>query len=127
LNKPATLNRNDTHKSALEAFAPAVDMELDAGIRRYVLVLRSEGIDTYESCQGGQGHAFPEPTVRFHGNAHEGFRAYTIAMNYGLPVFSLRRTYLVNDGWLEGPWWEMTFRTTDQETPNQTDGGNVRT
>lgn len=35
-------------------------------------------------------------------------------MNFDLPVLSVRRVYDVNAGWLEGPWWEMTFRTTDQ-------------
>lgn len=103
-----------THNgSAMEVFAPTVDMEIDAGIRRYVLILRSQGIETYESCQGGPGHSFPEPTVRFNGNAYEGFRAFTAAMNYGLPVLSLRRFYVVDDGQLVGPWWEMTFHTTD--------------
>lgn len=43
----------------------------------------------------------------------EGYRAFAIAMDYGMPVLSLRRFYHVTDGWLEGPWWEMTFRTTD--------------
>lgn len=89
-------------------------MPLDPGIRRYVLILRGQGIETFESCQGGDGHVFPEPTVRFHGNSVEGYRAFTAAMNYGLPVSALRRYYQVIDGQLEGPWWEMTFRTTDQ-------------
>jgi len=90
------------------------EMPLDGGIKRYVLVLRSEGIETFESCQGGQGHAFPEPTVRFFGNSFEGYKAFSIAMNHGLPVLSVRRYYAVNDGQLEGPWWEMTFRTMDK-------------
>ncbi|MEX2125742.1 MAG: hypothetical protein WD795_17775 [Woeseia sp.] len=89
-------------------------MPLDQGIRRYVLVLRAQGIETFESCEGGDGHAFLEPTVRFHGNGQEGYRAFAAAMNYGLPVFSLRRYYNVSEGQLEGPWWEMTFRTTDK-------------
>jgi hypothetical protein len=97
---------------ALERFEPATDLALDPGVRRYVLALRSAGIETFESCQGGPGHCFPEPTVRFHGNSVEGYRAFTAAMNHGLPVLSLRRYYQVVDGQLEGPWWEMTFRTT---------------
>jgi hypothetical protein len=93
----------------------SLDMPLDHGIRRYVMVLRKEGVETFESCEGGQGHAFTEPTVRFHGNAAEGYRAFTAAMNYGLLVFSLRRSYQVIDGWLEGPWWE---RHSVPRTPN---------
>ena len=34
---------------------------------RNVDALRSEGIKTFESCDGGDGHAYTEPTVRFAG------------------------------------------------------------
>lgn len=95
----------------LDRFDPCPTMTLDPGIRYYVLVLRSQGIETFESCEGGEGHAFLEPTVRFHGNAFEGYRAFTAAMNFGLPVYSLRRFWSVEDGQLVGPQWEMTFRT----------------
>lgn len=111
--RPAPSVRDGMPRDDLEAYAPVVDLELDPGVRRYVLALRAAGVETFESCQGGAGHAFPEPTVRFHGNAAEGYRAFTAAMNRGLPVLSLRRYYQVNNGWLDGPWWEMTFRTMD--------------
>lgn len=88
---------------------------LDKGIRRYVLILRAQGVETFESCQGGKGHSFAEPGVRFYGNHVEGYRAFAAAMNYGLPVRSLRRYYQVNDGALEGPWWELTFRAQASE------------
>jgi hypothetical protein len=48
---------------------------LDAGILPVVQVLAQNGVETFESCEGGEGHAFYEPTVRFHGNHAEGFRA----------------------------------------------------
>jgi len=90
---------------------------LDKGIRRYVLALREEGIETFESCEGGSGHSFAEPTVRFHGNAFEGYRAFTAAMNRGLPVCSVRQAYDVIDRRLVGPWWEMTFATKGAPPP----------
>ena len=93
----------------LDLFDIDGETPLDEGIRRYVLILRAQGIETFESCQGGEGHSFTEPTVRFHGNQVEGYRAFAAAMNYGLPVSSLRRYYQVIDGQLEGPSWEMTF------------------
>jgi hypothetical protein len=101
----------------LEAFSPSVDLELDAGIRHYVLVLRSGGIETYESCEGGVGHSYPEPTIRFHGNNGEGFRALSVALTFGLPVLNVRRTWDVIGGELTGPWWEMTFRTKGAVMP----------
>jgi hypothetical protein len=83
---------------------------VDAGVRVYVRALLEEGVETFESCEGGKGHAFPEPTVRFHGDNGAGFKAVSVALTLGLPVLSLRRSYSVSDGTLCGPVWEMTFR-----------------
>lgn len=99
---------------ALEAFAPATDLDLDPGIRQAVLTLRREGVETFESCEGGAGHAFPDPTIKFHGSSWAGYRALAIAMENGLPVLRMQRVYGISDGQLEGPWWELVFRTTGQ-------------
>lgn len=90
------------------------DAPLDPGIARAVLALADGGVETFESCQGGAGHAFPEPTVRFHGDSAEGYRALAVALRAGLPVLGLRRTWPIVDGEPTGPWWELTFRTTSQ-------------
>jgi hypothetical protein len=90
---------------------PDTDMPIDAGIARAVALLHGNGVETFESCEGGDGHAFPEPTVRFHGNAWAGLRAFSVAMEHGLPVLAVRRAYAVVDGQLTGPEWEMTFRS----------------
>lgn len=86
-------------------------LPLDPGIAEAVTVLRAGGVETFESCEGGPGHAFPVPTVRFFGDAWAGFRAFAVAMECGLNVASLRRIYDVIDCQLHGPWWEMTFRS----------------
>ena len=85
------------------------DPPLDEGIRDIVCKLISQGVETFESCEGGEGHTFPEPTVRFEGDIGEGPRAFAVAVYFGLPVSRLRRTWGVRDGMLHGPWWEMTF------------------
>ena len=85
------------------------DPPLDSGIEAAVLALRSRGVDTFESCEGGLGHAYPEPTVRFHGDVAEGFRALAAATKERLPVAELRQVWPVNDGEPTGPWWELTF------------------
>ena len=82
---------------------------LDEGIREIVITLVANGVETFESCEGGTGHSFTEPTVRFEGNTSEGLRALSVALENGLPVFGLRRSWGVVDGLLHGPWWEMTF------------------
>src|SRR5688572_8737087 len=89
------------------------DLPLDRWISYAVKVLRDAGIETYESCQGGKGHAFPDPTVRFHGDRSEGFRAVAAAMRVGLPVYALRRSWSVVDGELTGPEWEIVFQSAE--------------
>ncbi len=86
--------------------------QLDSGIRPFVEVLRSSGVETFESCQGGEGHSSPEPMVRFYGDGAEGYRAFSVAMTYGLPVRTLNRGYHVDNGELIDPYWEMLFRNT---------------
>jgi hypothetical protein len=85
-------------------------LRMDAGIRDAVLILRRGGVETFESCEGGEGHAFPEPTVRFHGDAWAGYHAFSIAMQNGLRVSAIRHTYVAVEGQLHGPYWEITLR-----------------
>lgn len=85
------------------------DSPLDLGIAAYVNTLMDGGVETFESCQGGDGHAYAEPTVRFHGNNGEGFRALAVAMTAQLPVASLSRIYPIIDGTPTGPYWQMVF------------------
>jgi hypothetical protein len=82
---------------------------LDKGIERAVLILRENGVETIESCEGGIGHAFIEPTVRFCGGKAEGYRALSVALQHGLRVVELRRVWPVLDLEPTGPWWELTF------------------
>lgn len=89
---------------------PEIVAALDPGIRGAVRLLLDAGVETFESCQGGPGHAYLEPTVRFHGGPGEGFRALGVAMTVALPVYALRRIWRMIDGEPTGPHWEMTFR-----------------
>ena len=81
----------------------------DGGIEKQVITLREAGVETFESCEGGEGHAYPEPTIRFHGDRAEGLRAVAIATRARLAVSELRRVWPMLDGDLTGPWWELTF------------------
>lgn len=97
--------------SALVAKAEVevADANLDPGIRHAVLILRAGSVETYESCEGGAGHAFPEPTVRFHGPPSEGLRALAWATQHALPVADLRRVWHWQHGEVVGPTWELSF------------------
>ncbi len=82
---------------------------LDEGIREIVITLLANGAETFESCEGGTGHSYAEPTVRFEGAASEGLRVLSVALENGLPVTGLRRAWGLIEGMIHGPWWEMTF------------------
>jgi hypothetical protein len=102
---------------------------LDPGIAPYVDILDAAGVETFESCQGGDGHCFPEPTVRFYGERSEGFRALAVAVQRELPVRTLRRYWRVDSaGEPSGPNWEMTFRpVAASRSPRRADGHLART
>lgn len=91
---------------------------LDERIREFVVLLIAHGVETFESCEGGEGHSSPEPVVRFEGAEAEGLRAVAVAMAYKLPVGRLRRAWAIRSGSIHGPWWEMTF-----DLPPQAVGG----
>lgn len=97
------------------------DPPLDPGIAVMVAALTRAGVETFESCQGGDGHAYPEPTVRFHGCRSEGFRALAAALQAGLTVRALRRIWTVIDGEPTGPHWEMTFASTTPADPSSSE------
>ena len=91
-----------------EIFSPP----LDNGIEQEVKILNKAGVETFESCQGGNGHAYPKPTIRFHGDRSEGFRVLAIAMQNGFQIESISRIWPILDGEPTGPWWEMTLSST---------------
>ena len=107
--------------------------DLDPGIAVAVHLLLDHGIETYESCQGGEGHhggAGEWPAIRFYGERSEGFKALSVAQMYGLPVHALNRVWRIDDGEPTGPNWELVFRPSayaiqDQAAPPTTAGGEV--
>ena len=88
------------------SFFPAWDQV----IKDAVSALAKEGVETFESAEvSGNGQASPEPTIRFHGDAAEGFRVLSVAMRLGLRVLELRRVWPILDGEPASPSWEITF------------------
>ena len=97
-----------TADEARHLFGPSDPLE--EGIAGAVLILQAYGVETYQSCEGGEGHSYPQPTVDFEGEFPEGFRALWVATTYGLPVRDIGRTWIVNpNSEPEGPIWRITF------------------
>jgi hypothetical protein len=101
-----------TADPALETVAAEIcpGAPLDLGIVLHVKVLRDAGIETFESCEGGEGHAYAYPTVRFHGDVGAGWRALAVCMTHALPVRELARVWQITDHAPTGPYWELVFR-----------------
>ena len=98
-----------------EQDGPVSDPELDSGIAPVVHILRQNGVETCQSCQGGPGHSSPEPYVDFRGGVGAGPLAVGVALLYGMPVKELRRVWHVHEHELDGPVWRLTFIPTRLE------------
>lgn len=96
-------------KSLPNKFDRIHSLSLDPLIAPMVYILQKAGIQTYESCQGGKGHASPYPMVRFKGDQSEGLLALSVAFHHHLPVFALHWVWRMDNGELTGPWWDLEF------------------
>lgn len=93
-----------TRSSQLTTYSPP----LEPGIAAAVIALNAAGIETFTSCEGGPGHAFPEPTVRFYTDGAFDLDALREAK---LDVRELRKVWGFVDGVAcpESPFWELVF------------------
>jgi hypothetical protein len=67
--------------------------EIDVLILPIVELLNKNGFKTFESCQGGEGHCFKEPTVRFLGDEFDLLRAFDLCQFHLFPVYQGRRVF----------------------------------
>ena len=86
---------------------------LDEGIEGWVNLLRYHGIETCQSCIGGAGHAYPEPTIEFLGNPHIGWWVVAVATMAkemdGLRPYRLDRSWHLEDGDPVDPVWRLVL------------------
>jgi len=91
--------------------------DLDRGIRFAVRVLHAAGFDTCQSCEGGKGHAYDQPTVEMvaSGDDSAGFGALAALQAYGLPVDAVAIQWPVRNGLPYEKNWRITFRKTMED------------
>jgi hypothetical protein len=70
--------------------------ELDPGIAWTVKFLREAGVHTVSSCEGGDGHPYDEPMVRFRGDPAEAKRVAELTWREGLFPFEISRAWHVS-------------------------------
>lgn len=110
-NNPAADPRPKRTTQLGRGLSRPVPGKLDKGIRLAVERLQACGIETCQSCEGGPGHSYPEPTVEFYGGPEAGWRAVGACLAYGLPIMTLNRKWDVSDRIeVTGPIWEIIFR-----------------
>jgi hypothetical protein len=87
-------------------------LNLDPGIRFAVRVLHAAGgVETCQSCQGGEGHSYSQPTVDIIAGGDDalGFRALAALHEYGLPVDAVSIVWNVQHGLPYERLWRVTF------------------
>ena len=93
---------------------------LDPGISFAVRVLHAYGFETCQSCQGGDGHSYLEPTVDMvaRGDDAEGFGALAALTDFGLPVWGLAIFCKIKNGLPYEKLWRITFSKTMEARAN---------
>jgi hypothetical protein len=84
---------------------------MDPGIVEAVIILSDHGIETCQSCEGGPGHAYPEPSIDFLGGPAQGFAAVSIARQHGLPVAALYRVWNVQGDEITEVIWRLVLQS----------------
>jgi hypothetical protein len=95
--------------------------KLDPGIRLAVRVLHAHGIETCQSCQGGEGHAYDRPTVDLVARADDavGFGALAALADFGLPVCDVAILWRVENGLPFEKLWRITFRRAMEDRADE--------
>jgi hypothetical protein len=95
--------------------------DLDAGIRFAVRVLHAAGFETCQSCQGGKGHPYPDPTIEMvsTGDDAMGFGALAALQAYGLPVADISIRWPVRNGLPYERLWAITFYKTMEDRADE--------
>lgn len=87
----------------------------DPGIAGWVNLLRFHGIETVQSCEGGEGHSYREPTIDFLGDPHEGHYVVSLALRVGtfdrLRPWRLSRTWHLSTGEPDELIWQLVLRS----------------
>lgn len=86
---------------------------IDAGIRFAVRVLHARGYETCQSCEGGEGHSYDNPTVDLIAGSRDanGFGAVAELVPYGLQVTRVSQVWNLDP--LGRPYetiWRIEFK-----------------
>lgn len=99
---------------------------LDAGIRFPVRVLHATGgIETCQSCEGGEGHAYDRPSIDLiaaGGDDAAGFAALAALTTYAIDVFDVALLWTCHRGLPLERIWRVTLRRAYPERASDLPG-----
>lgn len=90
------------------------ELNLDPGISLVVKILMENGIKTFESCQGGHGHAYNVPTVCFEGDQTEGYKVFAMLAQLNFVVINLKRSWPIQNNEIGAPYWQLELAEKGQ-------------
>lgn len=115
--------RQDQHASTMRDMVESEDFYqgIDAGVRFAVRVLHAAGIETCQSCQGGEGHSYDRPTIDLvaTGEDANGFSALAALAEYGLSVGDISILWNVRNFLPYEKLWRITFVRTMEERADE--------
>jgi hypothetical protein len=85
--------------------------DIDSEIASALHALADFEIDTFSSCQGGEGHASLMPEIFFHGNDDVGLYAVWLLESQGFRVWELSHHWDLEHGLPRRPFWRVALRT----------------
>ena len=70
-----------------------IHSNIDPLILPVVEILNTHGFETFDSCQGGEGHPFADGYIRFYGDEHDLLRAWEVCTTYGIRPRETHRVF----------------------------------
>ena len=87
--------------------------DIDPEITLALRALADYGIDTFSSCQGGDGHSSAWPEILFHGDESAGLYAAWLLEAQGFRVQELSRHWDLDHGLPRQPFWRVMMRSLE--------------
>lgn len=97
--------------------APVPWGDIDPGIAAALRALAEYEIDTFSSCQGGDGHPCEMPEILFHGDESAGLYAVWLLEAQGFRVWELSRHWDLDHGLPRAPFWRVSMRSLEPMGP----------
>ena len=91
--------------------------DIDPEIVAALHALADYEIDTFSSCQGGEGHTCTMPEILFLGDDAAGLYAVWLLEAAGFRVWELSRHWDLDFGLPRAPFWRVTLRSLEPMGP----------